>query len=132
MAFSVLFNIPKEQYFYCGLSGMVSWATYSYLLEVGSAIEIAAFVATMVLTFGSRVLAVWRKMPISVFLVAGILPMVPGAGIYFTAYHFIINENMIALTKGLESAKVAVAIALGIMFILSLPNSFFNRLMPRK
>ncbi len=126
IAFSGMFNVPKEQYAYCGICGSVGWSVYRMLLTAGHGIVIATFFATLVLTFICRVFAVIRKMPITVFLIAGIFPLVPGAGIYFTAYYFVIDDNIQAFTKGLETFKVAMAISLGIVFIFSLPQSLFH------
>ncbi|OOB77996.1 MAG: hypothetical protein BEN18_09055 [Epulopiscium sp. Nuni2H_MBin001] len=67
-------------------------------------------------------------MPITVFLIAGIFPLVPGAGIYFTAYYFIVNDNVQAFVKGLETFKIAMAISLGIVFVFALPQSLFHLL----
>ena len=64
----------------------------------------------------------WRKTPVTVFLICGIFPLVPGAGIYYTAYYFIMGDNAMALSKGIETIKIAVAIALAIVFVFSMPN----------
>ena len=49
------------------------------------------------------------------------LPLVPGAGIYYTAYYFIQNENALALAKGISTFKIAVALAIGISLVLCVP-----------
>ena len=48
-------------------------------------------------------------------------PLVPGAGIYYTAYYFIQNENALALAKGISTFKIAVALAIGISLVLCVP-----------
>ena len=50
----------------------------------------------------------------------------PGSGIYYTVYYFIMSQNDLALYKGIETLKIAVAIALGIVLVLSLPYSLFR------
>lgn len=40
--------------------------------------------------------------------------MVPGAGIYYTAYYFLQGEQELFASKGGETFKVALALALGI------------------
>lgn len=55
------------------------------------------------------------------FLLTGIFPLVPGAGIYYTAYYFIQNENALALAKGISTFKIAVALAIGISLVLCVP-----------
>lgn len=126
IAFSALFNVPKEEYVFCGLTGALGWFCYLVVLAGGQSVVIASFFATMVLTLVSRFFAVYRRMPITIFLISGIFPLVPGAGIYYTAYHLIMNENILALDKGMQTAKIAIAIALGIVLILSLPQNIFK------
>ena len=87
---------------------------------------IASFAATLILTALSRCFAVWRRTPITIFLICGIFPLVPGAGIYYTAYYFIVGDNAMAAAKGTETLKIAVAITLGIVLILSLPQKIFR------
>ena len=60
------------------------------------------------------------------FLISGIFPLVPGAGIYYTGYNVFMSDNAQALDKGMETIKIAVAIALGIGIVLSLPAFFFT------
>ena len=45
----------------------------------------------------------------------------PGAGIYYTAYYFIQGNNALALSNGISTFKVAVALAVGISLVLSIP-----------
>ena len=125
VAFGVLFQVPKEQYAFSGICGAAGWLNYP-------STTIASFAAAVVLTMMSRIFAVWRKTPVTVFLICGIFPLVPGAGIYYTAYYFIMGDNSMALSKGIETIKIAVAIALAIVFVFSMPNPVAAALRRRK
>lgn len=126
IAFSVLFNVSKKEYFFCGITGALGWLFYSIIFNKYPSVVLASFIASFVLTCASRIFAVYRKAPVTIFLICGIFPLVPGAGIYYTAYNIIIGDNLLALNKGIETAKIAVAIALGILVVFSLPYSFFK------
>ncbi len=78
------------------------------------------------MTIMARVFAVYRKTPVTVFLICGLFPLVPGAGIYYTAYNFIMGYNDLAVAKGIETIKIAVAIALAIVFAFSMPKLLFT------
>lgn len=127
VSFAVLFHVPRQQYFFCGLTGACGWLCYLLVTENGGSVVLASFVAAIALTFISRILAVVRKMPITVFLICGIFPIVPGAGIYYTAYYIMMNENALASAKGMETLKIAVAISLGIALVISLPYRLFSK-----
>ena len=123
LAFAVLFQVPKEQYGYSGFCGAAGWLCYLLVMENYPSPAIASFAAVVVLTLMARFFAVRRKTPVTVFLICGLFPLVPGAGIYYTAYNFIMGYNDLAVSKGIETIKIAVAIALAIVFAFSLPNS---------
>lgn len=127
VSFAVLFHIPKKEYMFAGITGACGWLVYLACLNLYPSVTVASFIAAISLTFLSRIFAVYRKTPITIFLICGIFPLVPGAGIYYTAYHFIMGENALATAKGIETAKVAVAIAVGIAFVFSIPYNFFRR-----
>ena len=92
----------------------------------------ASFFAALGLTYLARVFSFARKAPLPVFLIAGIFPVVPGAGIYYTGYHIFMNNNVEAMSKGVETIKIAIAIALGIGIVVSLPRFFLHTAPERK
>ena len=72
------------------------------------------------------IFAIVLKTPVTIFLLAGIFPLVPGAGIYYTAYYFIQGNNALALANGISTFKIAVALAIGIALVLGLPLPRFK------
>ena len=83
---------------------------------------LATTLAAIVLTLLSRMLSIALKMPSTVFIVTGIFPLVPGAGIYHTAYA-LVSRNMEAFTlRGMQTLALAGAIALGILIGMGFPK----------
>lgn len=128
LSFALLFGAPKSELFFCGLAGAIGWVVYVVLLGFDSGITIANLIATLALTVFSRVIASIRKNPVTVYLISGIFPLVPGAGIYYTSYYFIMNDMEQFSSYGMETVKVAGAIVLGIIFGFGLPQNWFNKL----
>lgn len=127
LAFSVLFGVPSAYYIYCGLIGGTGWLVRQWTFDLfGSAG--ATLIATMVVIFLSRLTAVWKRCPVTIFLIAGILPLVPGTGIYWTAYYIVTEQLRLAAETGYAAVKIAVAIVLGIVFIFELPQGLFLKL----
>ena len=129
ITFAIIFHTPRKEWLCCGFTGAVGWLVYVVCVHFGLDVATASFFATLALAWIARVFAFWRKAPVTVFLITGIFPLVPGAGIYYTGYHLFMSDNSLALDKGLETIKIAVAIALGIGIVLSLPPFLFA---PRK
>ena len=125
LMFSVLFNVHSRYYLYCGVTGMAGWVTYCPLVPHISPV-LATFFGTIVVVLLSRILAVWRRCPITVFLISGIFPLIPGTSVYYTAYYFVMNDLNMAVDKGIMALKLAFAMVLGIVFIVSIPREFFK------
>ena len=126
VSFAVLFQVPKDQYVYSGICGAAGWWCYLLVMANYPSRTVSSFAAVVVLTIMARVFAVYRKTPVTVFLICGLFPLVPGAGIYYTAYNFIMGYNDLAVAKGIETIKIAVAIALAIVFAFSMPKLLFT------
>ena len=138
LSFAELFGAPKKELFFCGLTGAIGWVVYVIGLNSNMGTVLAnradllcvllVMAATFALTVFSRILSAIRRNPVTVYLIAGIFPLVPGAGIYYTSYYFIMNDMTQFSNYGMETIKVAGAIVLGIVFGFGLPQSWFNAL----
>lgn len=126
VAFSIMFNTPKKELLYCGIAGAIGWFFYSLCIKIGLSSTFSNFWGTIFIAYFSRLFAIIRKNPISVFLISGIITLVPGAGIYNTVLHIIMSDNKMASFYGIETVKIACAIAFGIIVILSLPQFMFK------
>ena len=121
LSFAILFGCPRKSLPFCGLVGAVGWFVYELAVLLGMDAAAASLLAVIPLTLLTRVFAIVLKMPVTVFLLSGIFPLVPGAGIYYCAYYFIQGNNALALSHGISTFKVAVALAVGISLVLSVP-----------
>ena len=121
MAFAVLFGVPRRYYLDCGFCGMVGWLLYLLLVRyTGLSVPIVVFFATALVAFTAMVQAIVRKCPITVYLICGIFPLVPGAGIFWTTYNLVSEQLGAALHSGITALKVTVAIAFGIILMAEL------------
>lgn len=125
IAFSLLFGVPRKYYFCCGLIGGIGWAAYSLLSNIWGEVG-TSFIATTVVLFLSRAVAVRTRCPVTIFLISGIFPLVPGAGIYWTVYYLVTNQLSLAAQTGYAAVKAAVAIVLGIVFVFEIPQGLFT------
>ena len=121
VAFAVLFGVPRKYYLDSGLCGMLGWLLYLILMNyTGLSVANMVFFATVLVTFTAMVLAIVRKCPITVYLICGIFPLVPGAGIFWTTYNVVSEQFGAALHTGITALKVTVAIAFGIILVAEL------------
>lgn len=128
LSFAILFSAPKRQLLFCGLTGAAGWIVYLLLLHYDSGIALANLAATLMLTLMARIFAALERHPVTVYLLAGIFPLVPGAGIYYTSYYFIMHDMENFTRYGSETIIIAGSITLGIVFGFSMPQGLFNAL----
>jgi uncharacterized membrane protein YjjB (DUF3815 family) len=125
VAFSILFSVPRRYYLSCGLIGGAGWLVYSLSGRILPP-EGAALSATVIVILLSRIAAVIGRCPATIFMIPGIFPLIPGAGIYWTSYYIVTEQLDLALHTGYEAVKTAVAIVLGILFVFEVPGRFFK------
>lgn len=119
--FSVLYTAPGKERIFCGIGGAISWLVEAVTLNQGWHLVSSAVLAALVLTMYARFCAVCRKQPATIYLLPSIFPLVPGASIYYGAYHFIIGDTATAMERLLETVETAMALALGIILGMALP-----------
>lgn len=132
VSFAILFTAPKKEVLYCGLTGAVAWTSYYAFTQQGFHVVLASLLATFCLTVLARCFAVVRKKPVTVYLLPGIFPLVPGAGIYYTAYYLFMGNTEMSGFKGLETLEIAGAIVFGIIFGFGIPQALFHKLSPKR
>ncbi|MBQ7815852.1 MAG: threonine/serine exporter family protein [Oscillospiraceae bacterium] len=114
LAFCGIFNVKdKTIIFISALGGGLGWLAYLLAAPSQSVVMqnlIAAITVALFSEFMSRIF----KTPSTVFLVIGVLPMVPGGGIYYTMEYWILGNTQMFIEKGLETVAVAGAIAIGV------------------
>ena len=133
--FSRLLNAPKKLECYTAGVGMIGWAVYLIVEVFNDGILMKNFLAAVAVALVSQAMARHFKAPVILFVIPGILPMVPGAGMYRIVYSIVMGpENMVG-TYLLETATAAGAIALGIFLGEALQKVFFyefHRLFTKK
>ena len=125
LSFAILFNIPKSEYLFSGFTGVIGWGSFLLFRSILNSGVYATLIASLIITLVSRLFAVNRKLPVTVFLLSGIFPLVPGAGIYYTAYYIFSNDIKEAAGKGIDAISSALAIAFGIIIISMIPQKYF-------
>ena len=128
LSFAILFSAPKRQLLFCGLTGAMGWIVYLLVLKNEGGIALANICASFTLTLMARIFAAIQRHPVTVYLLAGIFPLVPGAGIYYTSYYFIMHEMNNFAKYGAETLIVAGSIVFGIVFGFAIPQRLFHAL----
>lgn len=118
--FSTLLDVPKQFAPYSAAIGMIGWIVYLLIKNNGNSSLIAIFLSTLMVALLSHMLARFRRAPVTVFLVSGILPAVPGAQIYRCVYYLIQNDFSLSNHYLIETIQIAGAIAMAVFIMDSI------------
>ena len=124
--FCVILNVKdKKIAFVASIGAALGWLVY---LVAGNFVGIVGknLLAAITAALFAEIVARKLKTPATIFIIVGILPMVPGGGIYYTMEYCINGNNEMFLTKGMETLAVAGAIAVGVSLASALYRIYAN------
>lgn len=131
---SIAFHIRGINILISGLGGGLGWLIYSLLAFWWSQELIRYLIAGFVISVYCEIMARVRKSPVTLFLVIGIIPLVPGGSAYHTMEYFVLGKTSLAASTGLHTVGIAAAIAIGVFLASAVirliplmnPKYFFN------
>lgn len=117
IAVAVTFGVPRKFLVYSGLVGAVGWLVYRLIKDAGWSEVSSMFFAAMMVSLISHSFARILKAPVTLFLISGILPLVPGVGMYRIVYNIISNNSGLASYYFRETILIAGMISLAIFIM---------------
>ena len=119
IGFGIIFNIRGKNLLIAAAGGALSWMIYLIVVHYNSAI-MACFLGGFAVSLYSEIVARIRRTPSTCFLTIGLLPLVPGAGVYYTMKFFVQGQYSDFAAKAMNTLSCAGAIALGVMWVISM------------
>ena len=117
LGFGLIFHVRNKLLFISPIGGVILWGMYLALETSVSSVVVRTLIATMVAAIFCEIIARYMKVPVTVFMIIAILPLVPGSGIYYSMEAFINEDYERFFLKGIETIGIAGAIAVGIIII---------------
>ena len=117
LGFVILFNVHDWGSVLCALGSALTWIVYLLCSRAGGSVYSANFFSEVVAAVYSEGMGRLRKCPVTSYLVISSIPLLPGAGIYYTMSIGLSGEVQEALQKGLETAGIAGSLAVGILLV---------------
>lgn len=132
LGFVYLFNIHGPGSLLCVLGGMLTWAVYSLCIKFGTGEIVAYFWGAVFASAFSETSARIRKCPAIAYLVISIFPLIPGSGVYYTMQYAVRGEMEAFANKGMQTAAIAGAMAVGILLIATAVRLWSTRKFQKK
>lgn len=117
-AVTVTYNMPKKYITPACLGGALGWMVY--LITPMANDFVRYFLAAIAISVYAEIMARVCKAPTTLFLTPALLPMVPGAGMYYTMLYCLQGETLLFYETGVHTLALAGALVLGIVTITSL------------
>lgn len=124
---AVLFHVPKKYLVFAGLTGAGGWFVELVVMEWMENTVFASFFATLFVALLSHVFARVFKAPVTLYLVSGILPLVPGVGMYRMVYYLLQGDSAQASYYFSFTLQVAGMIALAIFVVDSVFKLIYRK-----
>ncbi len=120
LGFAMIFNARGRRLFWAALGGVVSWGAYLLALRFWPSEAGCSLIAAFILTVYGETMARVQHTPATVYVVAGAIPMVPGASLYRTMSAAVAGDTHAAVAGGAKTLLLAAAIAAGILACMML------------
>ncbi|MEJ8554887.1 threonine/serine exporter family protein [Tepidibacter sp. Z1-5] len=127
ISFCIFFNVPKKDLLYASLTGSIGWTLYIYMNNITNSASLSNFIAATAIGLLGEIFARINKKPVTVFIIPGIVPLVPGYGMYLTMLDIINNDFYSAAKTGSDTIFIAGSIAIGVILVSSTAKTFKRR-----
>lgn len=125
VGFSIFYNAPKKSLIPCGVIGGIGWSTYISLSNVTNMALFSIVIASAIISLLSEISARKLKYPAINFIIPGILPLVPGVGLYNAMYALVQKNYDLFVSTGTDALLKSGGIAIGILIITSLTKTYY-------
>ena len=121
LGFCVILNIRTVSgMLICCIGGALGWLVYLVALLLGAGDLLGYFLAALAISAYAEIMARVRRCPVTGYLLISFLPLVPGAGIYYTMEYALQGNTQMFLSKGMHTLGLAGSLAVGVLVMASL------------
>ena len=125
VGFSIFFNSPRKSLIPAGIIGGIGWTVYMILFDFSQNPILSNFFAATLISLISEILARRMKFPAIIFVIPGILPLIPGLGLYNTMLSLVEGNYSNAISVGTNALFVSASISMGVLLITSLVKTYY-------
>ncbi len=120
VGFCILFHVPKKHIVSASFVGACGWVTYTYLVSSGTGSVMACFAGSLMVALLSDLFSRAFKEAATIFIIPGILPLVPGANMYHTMLAILHSNAEETASIGTETLLMAGSIAVALLVVASI------------
>ena len=117
LGFGLYLNMHGSGIPYCLVGSIISWVVCCLCMRAGIGEATSYLIAAAVSSAYAEIMARIRKFPAIAYLMAALVPLIPGAGLYYTMDFISRSKMNEAWAKGSATAAIAGAVAVGVLLV---------------
>ncbi|MFD1392817.1 threonine/serine exporter family protein [Lacticaseibacillus jixianensis] len=127
IAFAIIINVPHKALNLAGWAGAAGWLVYWGLMQLATGRMLANLLGALTIGLCGIVFSRLKKMPVIIFNIPGLVPLVPGATAYQAVRALVLGDLDEALSLTFRVAMVAGAIAVGFLLAQLVAEMTYRR-----
>lgn len=131
LGFSILFNIKGKRLVMAAFGGFLSWTLFILLGNIIASEPIRYFIVSVSTSIYAEIMARVLKTPTTTILMTALIPLVPGASLYYTMAYALESDFARFFGKAIYTLQLSGALALGIV-LTTMIVTIMNKLNTRK
>lgn len=132
LGFSILFYIHPRRLVVATLGGVLTTGIYLLGVHFIGGELFPNLLGALVGAGFSEIMGRLTKVPVPIYMVPCVIPLVPGGGLYETMFNFVAGNYAAAATAGMRTLQIALGIAGGIVIASVLGIIFRPKMFRRK
>ncbi|WP_286010070.1 threonine/serine exporter family protein [Clostridium sp. Marseille-Q2269] len=117
LGFTLYFRVNNKHIIAATIGGLLAWTIYLITYTMTGSIFIGNMIAAMIVCIWSELMARILKAPANIFMIPGIIPLLPGGTLYYTMNAMLQRNENLFIQKGLETIMITVGIVAGIVAV---------------
>ncbi len=117
LGFAFLFNIRGKKLISVAIGGLLSWTLHLLVFHLTGSEVIGYIVSAGAMSVFADIMARIHKSPTTTFTIPTLVPLIPGGSLYKTMRYALTGDTALFFETGLNTLKLAAALALGIILV---------------
>jgi Uncharacterized conserved protein len=113
LSFCVMFHSPKKAIVPAALIGTLTYILYFVANQLGLSVTLSTLVASAIGSVVAQLASRRMKIIATVFIIAAMIPLVPGLGLYQSMAMLASGDAAAAMQLGISTMKIVLMLALG-------------------
>lgn len=123
VGFAMLFSCPKRSIVWSAFAGAIGFLINSIVADIFGGVFLPALAGAYFTGILGEVFARKLHMPAILFIIPGIINLVPGKGMYDTLFYFINDQKSLSFMTLFDTLATASAISFGILLASAMSSS---------